>query len=200
MIPTWYAQALARGPGGLNVTHFWSKGSLLRAETVIAGRKVVTLVNGDWYSAYDATKGLGIRVHRTPEAIANDADYHRPFGNEAVKLIDQGAEKIREESFHGRDVEIYQLTNRMGRRTVWVSKEALNIPLRIEMYNRSNGSRQATDYTDWLTGLTMSDAWFEIDPNVEVRSYEFDEYVQFSSQTGGVGPVPVLYMDLLRGR
>jgi hypothetical protein len=198
--PTWYAQALAQGPGGLNVTHFWSKGSLLRAETVIAGRKVVTLVNGDWYSAYDATKGLGIRVRRTPEATAKDAAYHRPFGNEAVKLIEQGAEKIREENYHGRDVEIYQLTDRLGRRMVWVSKEALNIPLRIELYNRRTGSRQATDYTDWLTGLTMSDAWFEIDPGVEVRSYEFDEYVEFSSQTGGMGPVPVLYMDLLRGR
>jgi len=75
MVPTWYAQALAQGPGALNITHFWSKGSRLRAETVISGRKVVTLVNGDWYYAYDATKGLGIRVHRTPEAIANDADY-----------------------------------------------------------------------------------------------------------------------------
>ncbi len=25
--PTWYAQALARGDAGLNVTHFWSKGA-----------------------------------------------------------------------------------------------------------------------------------------------------------------------------
>ena len=29
--PTWYAQALARGAAGLNVTHFWSKGPMLRA-------------------------------------------------------------------------------------------------------------------------------------------------------------------------
>ena len=34
---TWYAQALARGSAGVNVTHFWSKGPKLRAETVIAG-------------------------------------------------------------------------------------------------------------------------------------------------------------------
>jgi hypothetical protein len=198
--PTWYAQALAQGPGGFNITHFWSKGSVLRAETVIAGRKVVTLVNGDWYYAYDATKGLGIRVRRTPEAIANDAAFRRPFGNEAVKLIKQGAEKIREENYHGRDVEVYQLTDRMGRRMVWASKDALNIPLRIEMYNRRTASRQATDYTDWLTGLTLPDAWFEIDPQVETQSYEFDEYIHFSTTTGGMGPVPVFYMDLLRGR
>src|SRR5262245_33622183 len=47
--PTWYAQALARGAGGLNVTHFWSKGPWLRAETVVAGHKVVNIVKGPWY-------------------------------------------------------------------------------------------------------------------------------------------------------
>ena len=140
--PTWYSQALAQGPGGLNVTQFWSKGSKLRAETVISGHKVITLVNGDWYYAYDATKGHGIRVRRAPQAIAKDAPYRRPFGNEAVKLIQQGAEKIRDEEFHGREVEVYQLTDRLGRRTVWATKDALNIPLRVEMYNRSTASRQ----------------------------------------------------------
>ena len=43
---TWYAQALAHSEIGLNVTHFWSKGPLLRAETVVVGRRVVTIVNG----------------------------------------------------------------------------------------------------------------------------------------------------------
>jgi hypothetical protein len=198
--PTWYAQALAQGPGGLNVTHFWSKGSKLRAETVVAGQKVVTLVNGEWYYAYDATKAFGIRVRRAPEAIAKDAPFRRPFGNEAVKLIRQGAEKIRDENFHGRETEVYQLTDRLGRRTVWASKDALNIPLRVEMYNRSNAARQATDYTDWLTGLTLPDAYFEPDPNVQIQTYEFEEYLRKTAALGAVGPVPVLYTDLLRGR
>jgi len=200
LIPTWYAQALARGPGGLNVTHFWSKGSKLRAETVIGGRKVVTLVNGDWYYAYDTTKGLGIRVRRTPEAIANDAPYRRPFGNEAVKLIKQGAEKIREEKVHGREAELYQLTDKLGRRMVWASKDALNVTLRIEMFNRRTAARQATDYIDWLTGLTLLDSYFDPDPNVEIKSYEFEEYAHWMGKVGTLGPVPVLYTDLLRGR
>jgi len=198
--PTWYAQALARGPGGLNVTHFWSKGSKLRAETVVAGRKVVTLVNGDWYYAYDATRGLGVQIRRAPEAIAKDAPYRRPFGNEAVKLIRNGAERIREENYHGRDVEVYQITDQMGRRTVWATKDALNIPLRVEMYSRRTASQQSTDYTDWLTGLTLSETYFEVDPNVEIKTYEFDEYMHWMAKTGSLGPVPVLYTDLLRGR
>jgi len=199
-IPTWYAQALAQGPGGLNVTQFWSKGPKLRAETVIAGHKIVTLVNGDWYYAYDATKGLGIRVRRAPEAIARDAPFRRPFGNEAVNLIRQGAEKIREEIFQGREAEIYQLTDGFGRRMVWVTKDALNIPLRVEMYNRRTASRQFTDYTDWSTGLTLPHAYFESESNVEIQTYELEEWAKYSAMLGGLGPVPVLHLDLLRGR
>ena len=198
--PTWYSQALAQGPGGINVTQFWSKGSKLRAETVVAGHKIVTLVNGEWYYAYDATKGLGIRIRRAPEAIAKDASYRRPFGNEIVKLIQQGAEKIREETFHGREVEVYQLTDRLGRRMVWVTKDALNIPLRVEMYNRRTASRQATDYMDWVSGLALSDNYFEPGVGVEIKTYEFEEYVRQTGRVGTVGPVPVLYTDLLRGR
>jgi len=197
--PTWYSQALAQGPGGLNVTHFWSKGPKLRAETVITGHKVVTLVNGDWYYAYDATAGHGIRVRRAPQAIAKDAPYRRPFGNEAVKLIQRGAEKIRDENFHGREVEVYQITDQLGRRTVWATKDALNIPLRVEMYNRNTASQHATDYTDWLTGLDLSDTYFEPNPNVAIETYEFEKFLRETADTGMVGPVPVLYTDLLRG-
>jgi hypothetical protein len=197
--PTWYSQALAHGPGGLNVTQFWSKGPKLRAETVIAGRKIITLVNGDWYYAYDGTGGYGIRVRRAPQAIARDASYRRPFGNEAVKLIRQGAEKIREEEFHGRQVEVYRITDRLGRRTVWVTKDALNIPIRVEIYNRSTASEQATDYIDWLTGLSLPDAFFEPIGGIAIQTYEFDQYLRETADTGMVGPVPVLYTDLLRG-
>src|SRR5262245_24498097 len=58
--PTWYAQALTRGDAGLNVTHLWSKGASLRAETVVAGHKIVTIVSRDHYYAYDGLVGDGL--------------------------------------------------------------------------------------------------------------------------------------------
>jgi len=94
--PTWYAQALARGAAGLNVTHFWSKGPWLRAETVVAGHKVVNIVKGPWYYAYDGLTGRGIAVRRDPKAEAKDAPDRRPFGREYEILQRQGAELIRE--------------------------------------------------------------------------------------------------------
>jgi hypothetical protein len=197
---TWYAQALAQGPGGLNVTHFWSKGPKLRAETVIAGHKVVTIVNGDWYYAFDVALANGIQVRRASDALAKDAPYRRPFGNEALKLIRQGAELVRVETFHGREAEVYQRTDRLGRRTVWATKDALNIPLRIEMYNRTTQARQATDYTDWLTGLKLPDGFFDPPTDVNFEVYELEAYARETAKKGSVGPVPLLYMDLLRGR
>jgi hypothetical protein len=116
-----------------------------------------------------------------------------------VKLIRQGAEKIREEEFHGRQVEVYRITDRLGRRTVWVTKDALNIPIRVEIYNRSTASQQATDYIDWLTGLALPDAFFEPIGGIAIQTYEFDQYLRETADTGMVGPVPVLYTDLLRG-
>lgn len=196
---TWYVQALAHGPGGLNVTNFWSKGPYMRAVTTIAGHEIVTIVKDEWYYAYDATLADGIRVRRAPEAIAKDAPYRRPFGNDVVKLIQQGGERIREEEIHGRQAQVFQLTNRLGRRTIWASKDALNIPLRIELYNRQTRREQATDFIDWLTGLTLPDRYFAPEPIVRIVSYELEDYALRLARYGSVGPVPVLYSDLLRG-
>ena len=62
---TWYAQALAYADVGINVTHFWSKGPLLRAETVVAGRRIVTIVNRDMYYAYDGLGRSGLAIVST---------------------------------------------------------------------------------------------------------------------------------------
>ena len=64
---------LARSEAGINVTHFWSKGPWLRAETVVAGHKVTTIVRGDTYYAYDSILRRGVALKRSEGAIARDA-------------------------------------------------------------------------------------------------------------------------------
>ena len=93
-LPTWYAQALATTEIGINVTHFWSKGPKLRAETVILGRRIVTIVNGDSYIAYDVLLRRGIIIGRSAAAIARDAPDRRPFGRELEQILGQGGEKV----------------------------------------------------------------------------------------------------------
>jgi outer membrane lipoprotein-sorting protein len=195
--PTWYAQALARGAAGLNVTHFWSKGPMLRAETVVAGHKVVTIVRGEWYYAYDGLTLQGLAIRRDPAAIANDRVDRRPFGDEYRILTSQGAELVREETTLGRKTGVYRVTDDYGRRELWVTEDEDRMPLRIEVYERSSSRRRYTDYLNWQSGLFIPDAFFEPDPSAQLSRLTFDEYAKRSAEEGPVGPVPVLYTNLL---
>ena len=198
--PTWYAQALARGPGGLNVTHFWSKGPMLRAETVVVGHKVVTIVRGEWYYAYDGVLKTGMAIRRDANAVARDAPGRRPFGNEYEKLLEQGAELVREETMVGRETGVFRITDDHGRRELWVTMDPQRIPLRIEIYDRKSSTERVTDYVNWQSAMFIPDSFFEPDPSVELERIEFEEYLRRSVEEGPVGPVPVLYTDLLRAK
>ena len=49
-------------------------------------------------------------------------------------------------------------------------------------------------------GCGTPDTYFEPIPGVEIQTYELEEYLRQTAAVGAVGPVPVLYTDLLRGR
>jgi len=196
---TWFAQALARGHTGLNVTYFWSKGHMMRAETVVAGHKIVTIVRRDRYYAYDELNRQGVAVRRTPEAMALDHSQRRPFGNELVLLNDQGAEKVRSEELGGRMCDVYRITDDRGRRDLWVTQDELALPLRMEVFERASSRKLFTEYINWQSGFAMSEDFFKPDDSIEFKEFETDEYFRAVSGGGSTGPVPILYMDLLRG-
>ena len=197
-VPTWFAMALAHSEIGINVAYFWSKGATLRAETVIVGRKIVTIVKGDTYYAYDATGREGVAIGRSKAAIAKDAADRRPFGREIDVVLAQGGEKIGEEQVGGRVVERFRVTDDAGRREVWVTQDELRLPVCVEIFARGTGKTISTDFLSWTTALPIDDAFFEPDPGVRFRRLSFDEYA--ARQFTPVGPVPILYMDLLTGR
>jgi len=198
--PTWFSQVISHSDAGLNVSYFWSKGARLRAETVIAGRRVTTIVAGNTYYAYDAVSQNGIAIPRSPKAIAADAKGARPFGREFEKLKSQGAERVREEVVMGRECEVFRLTDQLGRRELWVTKDELRLPVRVIVYRRDTQKTTATDFVNWLTGLSIADAFFEPESSVAFERMDLDRYLQRSSTGEPVGPVPVLYTDLLVGR
>jgi outer membrane lipoprotein-sorting protein len=195
--PTWYAQALTRGEGGLNVTHFWSKGAMLRSESVVAGHKIVTIVRGDRYYAYDGLTGEGLAIRREPAIVAADRADQRPFAREYEILTGQGAELVREETMLGRRAGIYRVTNDQGRRELWVTQDAMRIPLRVDVFDRQSGTHRTTDYVNWQSDLTIPDAFFAPDPNATLKEMDYTEFLRRSSEEGTVGPVPVLYTGLL---
>ena len=196
--PTWYALTLAHAEIGINVAYFWSKGPKLRAETVVAGHTVVTVVNGDTYYAYDATSREGVAIERSKQAIAKDSPDRRPFGRELEVILGQGGEKVGEEAIGGRVCERYRITDDAGRREIWVTKDEFRLPLRLEIYTRMSGKTIFTDFVNWTRDLPLDDGFFEPDPGIRLQRLSFEDYAK--SQFTPIGPVPVLYMDLVTGR
>jgi len=196
-IASWYAQIFARGDSGLNVTYSWSLKSKLRSETVARGHKLVTIINGDTYYVYDALAMTGLAIRRAPAALAAESPQRRPFGNEAQILIDQGGEKIREDSIAGKRLEVYQITDQNGRRIVWVTQDDQRLPIRIELFSRKSGSTQYKEYVDWANGFAVTAAFFEPEPGIQFERFELDEYIQNIRAKDSATQLPILYHELL---
>jgi hypothetical protein len=199
-VNSWYAQTVARGPAGLNVNYFWSLGPKFRAETVVSGHKVVTIVSGDTYYVYNATMMTGTAVRRTAAAIAADSSRVRPFGNEVEVLLSQGAEKIREETLFNIPSEVYQISNEAGRRVIWVTQDSRRLPIRIEIYNRKTGTTSYKEYFDWQIGIPLAEEFFEPEPAAKLKHFEFDEYLEKVASGDVAGFLPILYEDLWIGQ
>ena len=197
---TWFVQTLSHSDAGLNVAYFWSKGAKLRTETVIAGRRVTTIVSGNTYYAYDAVAQVGVAVGRSPKAIAQDARGERPFGREFENLVAMGAEPVRDDKVMGRECEVFRLTDAVGRRELCVTKDKHRLPVRVTVYRRDTQSTTTTDFVNWLTGLAIADTFFEAESTVAMERFDLDTYTKRTATGEPVGPVPVLYTDLLVGK
>lgn len=192
----WHAVTFVRARGELRLIHYWSKGPWMRAETLIAGHPVVTLVRGQDYIVFDRLSGEGVRIRRAPEAVAEDAARPRPFGNDLAELIAQGAEKVEDTTVSDRPAEIWRVTDGGGRRKLWVSSNAPQVPIRLEVFVRAGGETITTDYSSWARGLGMSDAFFEVPAGASIESFDYAGYLDAAVQR----PIgPILYPDLLHG-
>jgi len=195
---TWYARMLARNESQLTVTYFWSRGAKMRAETVVAGQLIVTIVNGDTYYTYSPSGGGGLAVERAPEAIAADATSGRPFGQEVELLLDQGAEKVGEETFRGRMCDVYRVTDNDGKRQIWATQGEPRVTSRIEIFRRAAGTTQYLDYDQWLRGIPIADGFFEPHAGLDLKRYSLSEYLVEATRDGTLGAIQFLH--LLTGR
>jgi len=194
------ATSLARTAYEVIIVQYWSLGPLLRAEAVMSGHNIVTVVNGDYYYVYDSLTNSGYRIRRAPEVVAADANRKRPFGMQLEEILAYGGEKIREETFEGVPVEVYRMTNDEERRTLWVQKNSDAIPIRIETYERKQARTARLDWLNWLTGLKVSESFFS--PPSEVVFEEFESYDAYLLRLtkGPVPPAPPFFHELIQVR
>jgi hypothetical protein len=193
---TWFVQRVTTGDAPLRVEYFWSKGSRLRSETVVAGRPILTLVSGEFYYVIDMLAATGVAIRRSSSALAADGKRGRPFGREGERMLAEGAEKVGHDDQTGRPCELYRLTNQLGRQEICLTPDLL--PIHSNQYARSSHRRVEARYLDWAQGFHASDAFFAPDPRLELERIEYDEYLERSPRAQ-VGPAPVLYRDLLHG-
>jgi hypothetical protein len=196
---TWYAQRVTQGDAGMGVEHLWSSGASLRAEVVVSGHPVVTVVHGNRYWVLDRLSGEGISIERHPNAIRADNPAVRPFGDEADRLQRQGGEFIRDEPL-GENVScrLFKLTDDRGRQEVCIRSDDTALPVFVKSWNRTSRREAVISYANWGKGLEIENSFFSIAADAKVKSYTYAAYAK-ASQEGNVGPAPVLFPQLLHG-
>jgi hypothetical protein len=195
---TWYAHRITSGDTPLIVEYLWSKGPKQRAEIVVGGHPIVTIVNGERYIIIDRLANTGVSIQRSRAAIREDRTRSRPFGNEGGELQAAGAEKVATDNIAGRKCDRYRLTNREGRREVCLTRDEKLLPLQLKVWQRSTGKEAVTRYLDWTSDLPLPDEFFEPDPAVTLEQLSYDDYVRRASDER-IGPAPPFFRDLLHG-
>ena len=194
---TWYAAAIARSDTTVLMTHYWSKGSRLRAETVMSGRRLITIVDDSTYYIIDPTTAEAIAIERSPRSIAGDSRRQRPFADELGVLLRGGGEQVGEEEREGQKLDHYQRTDDAGRIQVWVAGK-FDLPVHVERYVRARSHREQIDYTNWRRDLPIDDSFFEPPSGVEIERVGYEEYVR-RSRSERLGPAPPFHAGLLHG-
>jgi hypothetical protein len=195
---TWYAERIISGDTPPVVEHLWSKGPKLRAETVIGGLPILTLVSGERYITVDRLSNTGVSIQRSPSAIRADAEHRRPFGNEGSILQRAGGEKVSTEGLSGRQCDLYRLTNSEGKQEVCVSQDPARLPLQLKVWRRKSNKEAVTRYLDWVSGLALPDEFFELDASVKLEHVSYDDYLRRAGKEQ-IGPAPPLFRELLHG-
>lgn len=198
--PTWYARTRVATQFGPVVNHYWSKGPWLRSETLLAGHRVVTIVNATHYHVFDLVMGEGTSIERGPNAIASDAKRGRPFGRELDELIAAGGEKIHQgiSENGGVPYQVYQLTNQNGRRRISVTDSDPPLPILVETFVRTSGHNGMLEYSGWLRDMEIADSFFEPPAHIEWKRLSYAEYLK-RAPTDSLTPAPIYFRHLLHG-
>ena len=194
----WYAMTVISGRTGFRVSHYWSQGVRLRAQTMLGVNPITTIVSGDRYWVYDVLLGEGVEVKRSGLAMKQDADRGRPFGTDLERMVQSGGERVGTESVSGIPAEVWRLTNASGRRTVWATTEPPQVPLRVENFNRESGESATLSYSNWASNFEIPESFFVPPQAISLRKFEYDEFVS-ESLKGNVGSTLILFPDLLHG-
>jgi hypothetical protein len=193
----WFAETIQHGDGGLRVMNIWSKGRKLRAERIVDGAVLQTLVNGDTYYNILPTAGIGVAIQRTPKALADDQKGGRPFGHDVEKMLARGGEKASTERLMGHEVAVYRINSEEAREEVWATTDADQLPIKLVYTDRKDNKSYET-MLNWTRGNAVKDSFFEPDPRITLQKLSYEEFLA-GVKDGTLTTFPPLFNDLLVG-
>jgi hypothetical protein len=193
----WFAETIQHGDGGIRVMYIWSKGRKLRAERIIDGAVLQTIVNGDTYYNILPTAGIGVAIQRTPKALADDRKGGRPFGHDVEAIVARGAEKATTERLMGHEVAVYRLYSEKSREEVWATTDGDKVPVKLVYTDREGGKSYET-MLNWTRGNAVKESFFEPDPRIAIQKLSYEEFVA-GVKDGALKTFPPLFNDLLVG-
>ena len=171
----------------------------MRAESVVEGHPIVTLVDEKRYVIIDELRRTGVSIARSPRAIGQDAKRKRPFGNEVDDLLREGRGEGRAARCAPArtSTTIASRASDGDRSEVWVTQDESRLPLESVFHDRGTGSMSRRVYLRWVEA-PWPDALFEPPDGVKLEELSYEAYVE-RSKKGPVGPAPPFYADLLHG-
>ena len=91
----------------------------------------------------------------------------------------------------GRPCEVFRLTDQLGRRELWVTKDLKRLPVRILIYRRDTSRTMTTEYLNLAHGALDRRRLLRA-PNraSQLERLDFDSYMQRSATGEPIGPVP----------
>jgi hypothetical protein len=199
MPDTWYVSTMSKTDRGVMGVHYWSKGPFFRAETIVDGHRIATIIKAEHYYIIDVVSGTGVVIERSAKAVSEDADRGRPFGREWEELMRDGGEMVRSQEIAGVEYDLFRSSSRAGRREVLVTRSEPRIPIRVETFDRKTGENNAVRYLNWRRGIGIADGFFDPPPSVQLANLEYEEYLA-AIRNRPIGPAPVLYDALLHGK
>ena len=193
----WFAETIQHGDGGIRVMYIWSKGRKLRADRIIDGAVLQTIVNGDTYYNILPTAGIGVAIQRTATALADDRKGGRPFGHDVEAILARGAEKAATERLMGHEVAVYRLNSGKSREEVWATTDGDKLPVKVVYTDREGGKSYET-LLNWAHGNAVKETFFEPDPRIAMQKVTYEEFVA-GVKDGSLKTFPPLFNDLLVG-
>lgn len=156
-----YDYVLTAGSGVMRGT-VWREGNLVKTETLVAGRRLISYFDGDAGTVLvyfpDRNRGVRLRCAGRPAAVPEPGEWAVSPGGEGVRVVGRAV-------YDGVPCRVVVGSGRDRETRVWLREDS-GLPVRVEI-TTTGGERTVMEYRNCRPGPLPPDT-FALPPGVEV--------------------------------